>query len=77
MSRQGSTSSQPVATQGIVARDLAGSVVAQDMSLPGWVPKNYLEKVVAIYDYNADKEDELTFQVLTEVLVTQFVTIFL
>jgi len=62
MSRQGSTSSQPVATQGIVARDLAGSVVAQDMSLPGWVPKNYLEKVVAIYDYNADKEDELTFQ---------------
>ena len=32
------------------------------MSLPGWVPKNYLEKVQAIYDYNADKEDELTFQ---------------
>merc|ERR1719350_104069 len=38
----------------IVARDLAGVVVAQDLSLPGWVPKNYLEKVVAIYDYNAD-----------------------
>ena len=33
------------------------------MSLPGWVPKTYLEKVLAIYDYNADKEDELTFQV--------------
>jgi hypothetical protein len=32
------------------------------MSLPGWVPKNYLDKVVAIYDYNADKDDELTFQ---------------
>merc|ERR1712179_81443 len=62
ISRQGSTTSQQGATQGIVARDLAGSVVAQDMSLPGWVPKNYLEKVVAIYDYNADKEDELTFQ---------------
>eukprot|EP00092_Neocalanus_flemingeri_P059217 GFUD01070721.1.p1 GENE.GFUD01070721.1~~GFUD01070721.1.p1 ORF type:complete len:456 (+),score=149.21 GFUD01070721.1:85-1452(+) len=61
-SRQASTASQPGVTQGIVARDLAGSVVAQDMSLPGWVPKNYLEKVVAIYDYNADKEDELTFQ---------------
>jgi len=61
-SRQASTTSQPGVTQGIVARDLAGSVVAQDMSLPGWVPKNYLEKVVAIYDYNADKEDELTFQ---------------
>merc|ERR1719203_1079030 len=39
-----------------------GSVVPQDMSLPGWVPKNYLDKVVAIYDYNADKDDELTFQ---------------
>jgi hypothetical protein len=25
--------------------------------------QNYLEKVTAIYDYNADKEDELTFQV--------------
>lgn len=46
----------------IIARDLAGVVVAQDLSLPGWVPKNYLEKVIAIYDYNADKEDELTFQ---------------
>ena len=47
----------------MVTRDLAGSVIAQDTSLPGWVPKNYLEKVIAIYDYNADKEDELTFQV--------------
>jgi len=62
IARQGSSTSSQGATQGIVARDLAGSVVAQDMSLPGWVPKNYLEKVVAIYDYNADKEDELTFQ---------------
>merc|ERR1712013_394042 len=71
--RQGSSSSvgsssagaQPAQQQQqgqIVARDLAGVVVAQDLSLPGWVPKNYLEKVVAIYDYNADKEDELTFQ---------------
>ena len=30
--------------------------------LPSWVPRNYLDKVLAIYDYNADKEDELTFQ---------------
>ena len=30
--------------------------------MPSWVPRNYLEKVLAIYDYNADKEDELTFQ---------------
>ncbi|XP_054712357.1 abl interactor 2-like isoform X2 [Uloborus diversus] len=28
---------------------------------PDWVPKNYVEKVVAIYDYSADKEDELSF----------------
>ncbi|KAL3836796.1 hypothetical protein ACJMK2_022209 [Sinanodonta woodiana] len=26
-----------------------------------WVPKEYIEKVVAIYDYGADKEDELSF----------------
>ncbi|CAN7983596.1 unnamed protein product [Ixodes hexagonus] len=26
-----------------------------------WVPKTYLEKVVAIYDYAADKDDELSF----------------
>ncbi|OQV23805.1 putative Abl interactor 1 [Hypsibius exemplaris] len=28
---------------------------------PAWVPKAYLDKVVAIYDYQADKDDELTF----------------
>lgn len=37
-------------------------VPSQNQSLPSWVPRNYLEKVLAIYDYNADKEDELTFQ---------------
>ncbi|XP_070770682.1 abl interactor 2-like isoform X9 [Enoplosus armatus] len=29
---------------------------------PPWAPRTYLEKVVAIYDYAADKEDELSFQ---------------
>ncbi|XP_070850046.1 abl interactor 2-like isoform X13 [Chaetodon trifascialis] len=29
---------------------------------PPWAPRNYLEKVVAIYDYARDKEDELSFQ---------------
>ncbi|MED6283033.1 Abl interactor 2 [Characodon lateralis] len=29
---------------------------------PPWAPRNYLEKVVAIYDYCRDKEDELSFQ---------------
>ncbi|XP_052367184.1 abl interactor 2-like isoform X12 [Oncorhynchus keta] len=28
---------------------------------PPWAPHTYLEKVVAIYDYAADKEDELSF----------------
>ncbi|XP_069067443.1 abl interactor 1 isoform X14 [Pleurodeles waltl] len=28
---------------------------------PGWAPKIYLEKVVAIYDYSKDKDDELSF----------------
>ncbi|KAM9839621.1 abl interactor 1a isoform 4-T4 [Aulostomus maculatus] len=28
---------------------------------PQWAPKNYVEKVVAIYDYAKDKDDELTF----------------
>ncbi|XP_062236361.1 abl interactor 2b isoform X6 [Platichthys flesus] len=29
---------------------------------PPWAPRSYLEKVVAIYDYSCDKEDELSFQ---------------
>ncbi|XP_059417657.1 abl interactor 2-like isoform X13 [Carassius carassius] len=29
---------------------------------PSWAPQTYLEKVVAIYDYTRDKEDELSFQ---------------
>ncbi|XP_048866225.1 abl interactor 1 isoform X2 [Brienomyrus brachyistius] len=28
---------------------------------PHWAPKTYLEKVVAIYDYTKDKDDELSF----------------
>ncbi|KAM5156839.1 abl interactor 1 isoform 8-T8 [Mantella aurantiaca] len=28
---------------------------------PVWAPKSYIEKVVAIYDYAKDKEDELSF----------------
>ncbi|XP_059901733.1 abl interactor 1a [Gadus macrocephalus] len=28
---------------------------------PNWAPKNYIEKVVAIYDYSKDKDDELSF----------------
>lgn len=39
-----------------------GMIVPEQIDLPGWVPKNYIEKVVAIYDYYADKDDELSFQ---------------
>lgn len=28
---------------------------------PQWAPKSYIEKVVAIYDYAKDKDDELSF----------------
>ncbi|XP_059380315.1 abl interactor 1a isoform X8 [Carassius carassius] len=28
---------------------------------PQWAPKSYIEKVVAIYDYTKDKDDELSF----------------
>ncbi|XP_059420081.1 abl interactor 1-like isoform X2 [Carassius carassius] len=28
---------------------------------PHWAPKSYMEKVVAIYDYTKDKDDELSF----------------
>ncbi|KAL5010847.1 hypothetical protein ScPMuIL_013152 [Solemya velum] len=32
-----------------------------DLTEPSWIPSSYIEKVVAIYDYNADKPDELSF----------------
>ncbi|XP_058826225.1 abl interactor 2 [Topomyia yanbarensis] len=48
---------RPRNTQSLVA-----PIVPEDQNLPGWVPKNYIEKVVAIYDYYADKDDELSFQ---------------
>uniref|UniRef100_A0A667FTT3 SH3 domain-containing protein n=1 Tax=Lynx canadensis TaxID=61383 RepID=A0A667FTT3_LYNCA len=28
---------------------------------PAWASKNYMEKVVALYDYMKDKDDELSF----------------
>ncbi|KAG5670227.1 hypothetical protein PVAND_000504 [Polypedilum vanderplanki] len=43
-------------------QNLVAPIVPEDRNLPGWVPKNYIEKVVAIYDYYADKDDELSFQ---------------
>jgi len=37
-------------------------VLPENVDLPGWVPKDFIDKVVAVYDYYADKEDELSFQ---------------
>lgn len=39
-------------------------IVPEDQNLPGWVPKNYIEKVVAIYDYYADKGEFSTLHLL-------------
>ncbi|KAH9425722.1 Abl interactor 2, partial [Dermatophagoides pteronyssinus] len=38
------------------------SVGSSSPASQDWIPSNYLEKVVAIYDYTADKDDELSFQ---------------
>lgn len=65
MVRQSSGQGPPMTStpaQRQLSRQSSHGSAAQDPNLPAWVPKNYLEKVVAIYDYNADKEDELSFQ---------------
>ena len=61
LARQNSAQIAAAAAQHQLTRQSSGSG-HQDPSVPGWVPKNYLERVTAIYDYNADKEDELSFQ---------------
>lgn len=33
----------------------------EDRGEPDWVPKNYIEKVVTLYDFCAGREDELSF----------------
>ena len=35
--------------------------ITEEGYVPSWVPKKYVEKVTAIYDYNADEDDELSF----------------
>jgi hypothetical protein len=63
LSRQ---NSQPaVATGGLSRQTSHASTIggASDLSgiasLPHWVPKNFIERVTAIYDYSADKESIL------------------
>lgn len=48
-----------VAAGGTISRHC---VLPENVDLPGWVPKDYIDKVIAVYDYYADKEDELSFQ---------------
>ncbi|XP_048726856.1 abl interactor 1-like isoform X2 [Ostrea edulis] len=38
---------------------------------PDWIPEYYIEKVIAIYDYQAEKEDELSFNENSLIFVTK------
>ncbi|CAG5129373.1 unnamed protein product [Candidula unifasciata] len=69
--RQGPPSTREGRMIGNVPEDLYGTAHGLDdpyaatgpqlLSQPSWIPKHYLEKVVAIYDYQANKTDELSF----------------
>lgn len=64
LSRQASQTSQQtgLSRQTSHASTIGGaSDLSGIPSVPHWVPKNFIERVSAIYDYSADKEDELTF----------------
>jgi len=69
LSRQNSQPTAPAASAavGLSRQTSHASTIggASDLSVmssvPHWVPKNFIERVTAIYDYSADKEDELTF----------------
>ncbi|CDW57424.1 abl interactor 1 [Trichuris trichiura] len=41
---------------------LRRSYSVSESTLDEWIPKSYIEKVTAIYDYTAEKPDELSFQ---------------
>ena len=68
-SSAGSLQQQHQLQQELLARQLSrqssigggGGGNPRNSDVPSWVPKNFIEKVTAIYDYNADKEDELSF----------------
>ena len=69
-SSAGSLQQQHQLQQELLARQLSrqssiggggGGGNPRNADVPSWVPKNFIEKVTAIYDYNADKEDELSF----------------
>ena len=69
-SSAGSLQQQHQLQQELLARQLSrqssiggggGGGNPRNSDVPSWVPSNYIDKVTAIYDYNADKEDELSF----------------
>lgn len=45
-----------------IPQSTSGSYRNRDNQDSEWIPNNYVEKVIAIYDYSADKDDELSFQ---------------
>lgn len=54
---------EPIPTiQETVKNQAIYGVSASRQNVPDWAPSNYIEKVIAVYDYIADKDDELTFQ---------------
>ena len=36
--------------------------IQEDLAAQSLIPKNYIEKVIAVYDYAAERDDELSFQ---------------
>jgi len=68
-SRQSSASSGQQQQQKLSRQSSAAQLAAaaarqlsrQSSQQEAWAPKAYMEKVTAIYDYSADKEDELSF----------------
>ena len=39
----------------------ASIVPSSNVNVPSGIPKKFIERVAAIYDYSADKDDELSF----------------
>ena len=56
--RQSSQGSNNSATNN---KSVAFASSSGNANVPHWVPKNFIERVAAIYDYSADKDDELSF----------------
>ena len=58
---QGPPQASQYMTRQQVQQSMMNRKPSVDKGLPAWVPQNYIDRVTAIYDYSADKDDELTF----------------